>query len=736
MKVTPPILDIPLVHEPTQDNPPVPTTALGPLEQTFIMEVIELMSREEVLMRLKRDMQTACAIELATIPIYLYTYYSLLRNKNSGKNLTKTQQFVNKAAGHIMSVAVEEMLHMSLASNLYYSITGTPPKLYGSSPSIYPTPLPYHNPIGLMGPKGKADEQVSIPLGKYSYEQLWHFLQIENPGHRDMKPRDRNWDTIGQFYSYIRCLIHSSQLTDDDFQVGSKTFQIQPYNYSPNNVDTVSPNKKFDPWATPLEKNSAAKNADFANSPDSHAGKTQLMTVTSKNDALLAIDTICDQGEGFSATKFDDPSDHELSHYYKFLSLQAQMGQYSINIEQLNTPPEPPKPISPTICESDLVDEKLLYNYPQNPKLAEYPLALQPIVRFCNGLYQYMLIMTETIFYVPAEPNLIDEKQSQKYYFNIALHRSMIWVLDKYIQTLRKVTIQSGIYKGNHLAPTFEFVNLGTPLESFAALKKLGDEAIKATQNARVNVVNSSTSSDIKYYINTALTSTQDDKSMHLPDVADYFQLAQTGPGYLIPKSYPFAAAPKYPHKSNGQPLTQPSGAVTHSCMGLNSCKGQDVYGIAGPTGNDPNQCAGQGLCSTAIDHTCHVQNDCKGQGGCGLYGTAEEMNRPGQNECRSLGSCATPMNAERFITNGEHQGTSVWARARAVFEQEVWPELCDKNPDLKELPSVGEASFVKQHGDIFKDGPSYLWISADNKERSNMTSCGASGMSGAGGCS
>ena len=32
--------------------------------------------------------------------------------------------------------------------------------------------------------------------------------------------------------------------------------------------------------------------------------------------------------------------------------------------------------------------------------------------------------------------------------------------------------------------------------------------------------------------------------------------------------------------------------------------------------------------------------------------------------------------------------------------------------------------------------GPSYLWISQDNNQRGNMTACGASGLSGAGGCS
>jgi hypothetical protein len=505
-----------------------PPTQLTLAQLYFWETVVVFMDRKEVLKRLKRDVQTACEIELATIPIYLYTYYSLLRNKSSGENLTTNQQFVNKAGGHIMSVAVEEMLHMSLSSNLYYSVTGVPPKLYGNSPVSYPTPLPYHKPKGPEGPEGAKDADVSIPLAKYGYEQLWHFLQIENPGKPDLLPKDRDWETIGQFYSYIRCLICSPHLTDADFQVGSDVFQIQPYNYSPNNVDTVSPKTKFDPWAKPSEENSAAKKADFANSADSHAGKTQLMTINSKNDALLAIDTICDQGEGFNRTPYDDPSQDELSHYYKFLLLQTQMEPYLQHKEVLDPFPKQcqfPEPTKPTMCESALEKDGLIYNYPDSPKLADYPETLQPIAQFCNGLYQYMLIMTETIFYVAAEPALPDEKQSQKYYFNTALHRSMIWVLDKYIHTMRDVTIESGPYKGKVLAPTFEFVDLGTASDSFNALTKLGNEAIKAAQNARESDVSSSVASNIEFYVNSALTKTQDGKSMHLPNVADYFSL-------------------------------------------------------------------------------------------------------------------------------------------------------------------------------------------------------------------
>ena len=205
-------------------------------------------------------------------------------------------------------------------------------------------------------------------------------------------------------------------------------------------------------------------------------------------------------------------------------------------------------------------------------------------------------------------------------------------------------------------------------------------------------------------------------------------------PGQPVPVPYPYADTPPFPQEIG----TQPAGMPLHACMGLNSCRGADRFGTAGrPDTGAVNACAGQGYCSTGTDHTCHVQNDCRNQGGCGLYGTAQEMDNPGANACQSLGSCATPINAERFSTNGPNQGLSVWARARAVFEAEVWPDL---RQDLLANEHVAGQPLPETlglpPGQFAGTGPSYLWISTDNTARSNMTACGACGLSGAGGCS
>ena len=458
-----------------------PATRLTKAERTFIAWLDTHKTREEILGELKTNLQIALEVELATIPIYLFTYYSIQRDAASGEAIDPAQAFANKAGGVIMSVAVEEMLHMSLTANVMYAM-GWAPQLYGNAPKAYPTPLPGHNPVGPRGPNGETAEL--IPLARLSFEQLWHFLQIEYPEPLDAPPQDSDWQTIGQLYSYVRCLLSTACLSDADFQRGAAAAAIQPYNYSPNNVDTLYPTGEFDPWkpAPPMSRPSwsdgypsAAATADFTNRADSHAGASQLLTISTRSDAVLAIDTICDQGEGYpvpnlGAGAFDDPSKGEASHYVKFLSLQAQFAAYVGTTETLGDEPPPPARQLPTITQDILDRAHLVIAWPDNPTTQSYPPDLQPIAAFCSACFQYMLILTETVFRVPPA--------GQKLFFNEGLHRSMIWVLDKYIRTLREIPLGNGLF----MAPVFENVDLGARQDSFAGLTRYGVAAVDAAQ--------------------------------------------------------------------------------------------------------------------------------------------------------------------------------------------------------------------------------------------------------------
>ena len=197
---------------------------------------------------------------------------------------------------------------------------------------------------------------------------------------------------------------------------------------------------------------------------------------------------------------------------------------------------------------------------------------------------------------------------------------------------------------------------------------------------------------------------------------------------------------PAFPKEIGAQP--DGFALFIHACMGLNACAGTDRFGKDGPPGGDgPNKCAGQGYCATTPLHNCHTQNSCQRQGGCGLYGTADQMEHPAQNECRSQGSCAVPMNAERFSANGSNQGLSVWRLARQRFK-ENWSnyrkELCayQENNDIdKSLVLPVDITTAEVPAPFTEHGPTYAWLTADD-DQAGFVACGSSGTSGGGnGC-
>ncbi len=737
---------------PTPYAVPAPTTAECKL--TTKINSSDSWNRARALSELKSHMQVAITIELATIPIYLSTYYSINRTPKSDKPKdwsfpsTELSRFADEAGALIMSVAVEEMLHMSLSSNILYSL-GEDPQLYQQAPASYPAYLPGHAK-NIKGASGNNARNIPIPLAKFSFEQLSHFLAIEYPALEDAIPEPGHWDTIGQIYSYVRCIIDSKYIKDEDFQVRDTqgANQIHATQYSPNNIDTVYPKRDFAykdpiapaqyPSATKVKDTSAASVAEYSSDENSHLGDAQLLRVNSCETALQAIGTICFQGEGFAQTSVDDKSGGEESHYYKFLSLQSKLNGYDSgyisqagkSTNNVAVKPEAPKVPCTQYFPRDL--STFVFSTPDNPVASDFGEGRKELVDIADALFQYMLIMSETVYKIPSD--------KQKIYFNRTMHQSMIWVMDKLLQALRGIKCKNNI---NTLCATFANIDLGKREYAFATLSNMvlafkrdyGTEPWYAQSTAR-------------QYLNPIL---------ELPDVSNYWSTAPSSstPAYLdTPTSQQgkgsglmstpaknkgepkgkYAGTPKWPHHPP-KDYELPEGALRHACMGLNSCENQGRTAL--------NDCAGQGYCSTALsynpkapsipsflDHTCHVLNSCKSQGGCGLYGTEAEMNRPGHNECQSQGSCATPINAERFITDGENRGASVWQQARAVFTKDVWSQL--PSTITKNAPEAPPIKGSADNTNLFEYGPTIGWIKSDS---GGMTACGASGMSGAGSC-
>lgn len=400
----------------------------------------------ELRSKLFTHLQTAIEIELSTIPVYLYTYYSINRQPQTTDSLPNGQAlatFANKAGGLLMSVAVEEMLHMSLSSNILRALGGEP-KLYCKSPGPYPTNLPHH----------KAG--FAVGLEPFSAAQLKQFEIIELPEKENSKPQPDNWKTIGQFYRYIESLIQET--TNKDYGQVAHQLEARAGYYSPNNVDTVypkdayyikSPENPFDPVAR------GASQAQYPDNPDSGL----LRRVRSKADALKAIHSIMLQGEGYQDSKthkYDDAPRDEDTHWFKYRTLSKDIKAFSA---------------------SDLA--LIVHPFPSNPTRAGYPAPYLPLVDLANATYSYLFLMTETSF------RLRDEAQASMFY--IGMHKGMIFILDKILGGMRYITLGSGS-NATALAPTFEnyaFNSLATAKQELVALC----EAVPASLGLDTNIL-------------------------------------------------------------------------------------------------------------------------------------------------------------------------------------------------------------------------------------------------------
>jgi hypothetical protein len=139
-------------------------------------------------------LQQAIELEHSTIPTYLYAAYSLEGGYEG----------VNKAIYTlIMSVVIEEMLHMGLACNILNALGGSPQINKPGFIPTYPGPLPGGVETGLIVPL----EPLSSDLVKNTFmgieepENPWDFAATN-------AALESEYITIGGFYGAIKTQIY------------------------------------------------------------------------------------------------------------------------------------------------------------------------------------------------------------------------------------------------------------------------------------------------------------------------------------------------------------------------------------------------------------------------------------------------------------------------------------------------------------------------------------------------
>ena len=258
-------------------------------------------------------------LEHATIPPYLTALYSV----HPGKNLD---------AFHIIRVvAVEEMLHLTLAANVLNAIDGTPDLTRPDFVPAYPAYLP----------DGETDFQVG--LQRFSREAIDTFLKIERPaGAPDEESRvttggskgslpahpgeeELRFHSIGEFYEEIMRGLQNLEAekakAGETLFVGDSARQVTPEYY--------------------------------------YSGGGDIVPVTDLESAVEALRLIGEQGEGLGGAIYDNEG--ELAHYYRFEQLLH--GRYYQPGDEAENPSGPPLD----------VDWEAVYPVKPNARLDDYP---------------------------------------------------------------------------------------------------------------------------------------------------------------------------------------------------------------------------------------------------------------------------------------------------------------------------------------------------------------------------
>jgi hypothetical protein len=338
-------------------------------------------------------MNAAMALEHATIPTYLTAYYSIRATTNSD------------AAHIIRVVAVEEMLHLTLAANVMNAIGGTPDLTRPGFVPSYPAYLP----------DGETD--FSVDLRPFSTEAIETFCKIERPGKAPSEDARLLRTADG-----ARPLLVSSPTTE-----GMHFYSIGEF---------------YEEIIEGLEKVAAADPGLFSGNPALqvgpeyfYSGGGSVIVVSDLDSARRALHFIAAQGEGLDSGIYD--ADGELAHYYRFR--QLQLGRYYQEGDQ------PDAPSGPALS----VDWDAVYKLKVSAKLADYPAGseLARAARSFNAEYGAFLTLLTKAF--NGKPDLLQD--AVVYMFRLR---------DGFNRLVRNPLPGSG---GLHAAPTFEIPSAAGP---------------------------------------------------------------------------------------------------------------------------------------------------------------------------------------------------------------------------------------------------------------------------------
>ncbi|XP_078571963.1 uncharacterized protein LOC144859304 isoform X2 [Branchiostoma floridae x Branchiostoma japonicum] len=248
---------------------------------------------------LKRALQIALQIELATIPPYLSALFSIKDGNN------------RKVVDIIRSIVIEEMKHMSLVANILNAVGGSPVLNQSSVVPSYPAPLP-----------GGANPGLVVTLARCSLNQIQTvFKGIERP---TCKLADS--DVAQYLRKHRESLIKYSHDNPLEKHTWAEIEQRCRQSITrPQTIGAIYINQILCPMVilekeTQMELFTGNKSKQITSKQWFSTDTSPPFPVHNLRSAVAAILDIATEGEGSDPC---DPFDEEnkLSHYFKFAEI-------------------------------------------------------------------------------------------------------------------------------------------------------------------------------------------------------------------------------------------------------------------------------------------------------------------------------------------------------------------------------------------------------------------------------
>ncbi len=320
------------MSDPSTEQAAEPEIIIGPREQLFHL------------------LAEAAEIEHTLMCSYLYAAFSLKRGTAEGLMASQAEA-VERWRKAILAVATDEMVHLVLVSNLAVAIGGRPH---------------FNRPNFPVAP-GYFPSGVVVKLTPFSPETLEHFVYLERPQGMDLSdgegfehpqeytreeayeglmPSVQDYATVGRLYDALRLNLSacSQRLGESALFIGPVAGQVTRELVD---LEGISP-------------------------------------IVDLRTALLAIDTIVEQGEG-------SPSSRDDSHYERFVAIQNEYA--SMCAQDPNFAPAWPAATNPVMRRPPEPEDKVFIDDP----------AAARVLDFANAVYGQLLRFLTQAFGRPAE---------------------------------------------------------------------------------------------------------------------------------------------------------------------------------------------------------------------------------------------------------------------------------------------------------------------------------------------